>query len=347
MKRITTCLLLFFNMVGYAQPNPQALLTQVVAKAKQVSLYTSIVNWDSLQMQVNAQAANAKTINDLKPAFEALLNGLKDHHGSIVNARNYTTMARFTDYANLHHPDTRVRQTILHNAVNNTALHFEYAILKGNVGYLKIVGIAPNVDVAKESQQIRDALIQLSQSGIQHYIVDLRYNGGGNMNPMMAGLGPLIGDGIAGKLVNLAGDVLFNWEINNGNFIYGGSQVVTLNNKPLFKTLPRVAVLTSMHTVSSGEVVATAFKGRPATRFFGEATGGYTTNNGWDIINGEVILNISTGIFCDRNGTVYKYNIPVDTEIPFEIMEDKEKDNCIIAARKWLAALPAVQAGSR
>ncbi len=113
--------------------------------------------------------------------------------------------------------------------------------------------------------------------------------------------------------------------------------MVTLKNKPQFKHLPKVAVLTSRWTVSSGEIVATAFKGRSNTRFFGEATGSYTTNNGWEIVSDKIILNISTAIFCDRNGTIYKYNIPVDMEVPFEIITNKEKDNCIIAAKKWLA----------
>ena len=65
-------------------------------------------------------------------------------------------------------------------------------------------------------------------------------------------------------------------------------------------------------------------------------TGSYTTNNNWEIINDEVIVNISTGVFCDRNGVSYKYNIPVDVEIPFKVIKETEKDNCIIEAKKWL-----------
>lgn len=129
------------------------------------------------------------------------------------------------------------------------------------------------------------------------------------------------------------GEKLYNWEIKNGNFIYGGAQALTLPNYPKFKTLQKIAVLTSRWTVSSGEIVATVLKGRPSTQFFGEDTGGFTTNTGWEIIENKILLTISTGIYCDRNGMIYRKNIPVDIEIPFEIVKETNQDKCIIAAK--------------
>ena len=55
-------------------------------------------------------------------------------------------------------------------------------------------------------------------------------------------------------------------------------------------------MLLSRYTVSSGEILATVLKGRPDTRFFGEASGGYTTNNCWEVIEDKLIMAISTGI---------------------------------------------------
>lgn len=155
------------------------------------------------------------------------------------------------------------------------------------------------------------------------------------MHPMMADIAPLVGNGWVGSLVNSQEEKLFDWEIKESNFIYNGYQAVTLPSKPDFKKNPKIAVLTSRWTVSSGEIVATTLKGRSDTRFFGEATGGYTTNNGWDIIGNEVILVI-TGIYCDRNGYSYDINIPVEEEIPFTVIIEKDKDDCILAAKKWL-----------
>jgi carboxyl-terminal processing protease len=329
-------LLLIFNSVCFGQTNPRNLLDAVIKRTKEVSLYSSKTNWHELEKQVYTKAENAKTVDDLKPAFETLLNGIGDKHGSILNAKNYSPIARFTDWQNLNHPDKRPRENEVWKALNENSKQFSYKILQGNIGYLKIVGIAPNVDVEAEAKKIRAAVIELSGKKISRWIIDLRYNGGGNMNPMMAGIAPLVGDGIVGGLVNLKGEKQFDWEIKNGNFIYGGSQSVNLPNEPKFKKMSKIAVLTSRWTVSSGEIVATTLKGRPNTRFFGEMTGSLTTNNGWEIIDNQVIINISTGIFADRNGTSYEFNIPVDVEIPFKVVAETEQDECIIAAKKWL-----------
>jgi carboxyl-terminal processing protease len=336
MKKVLLFLLLFISQTCIGQSNIKALLDSLINKAKETSLYTSTVNWDTLQRQVYAKAESPKTIEDLKPAFEALLNGLRDHHGKILNAKTYVPLARFTDYKNQRFKEKRIRTDEHWAIVNDTALKFEFKILKNKIGYLKIVGIAPNVDLEKESKIIRAAVNNIAKQKVDKWIIDLRYNGGGNMHPMMAGIGPLVGDGVVGSLVNLEKKKLYDWEINESNFIYEGYQAVTLPNNLKFKKLPKIAVLTSRWTVSSGEIVATTLKGRPNTRFFGEATGGFTTNNGWHIFSNEIIINISTGIFCDRNGVAYENNIPVDVEILFEPTKDTEKDKCIIAAKNWL-----------
>jgi carboxyl-terminal processing protease len=336
MKNLAISFILLLNTVCFGQQNVKATLDSVIRKAKETSLYSSSTDWKNLQNLIYQKAENAKTIQELKPAFETLLNGLRDHHGKIINAADYSPIAHFTDQKNQRFIDNRERDIETWKVMNDISIKFSYKILEGKIGYLKIVGIAPNVDIEKESKAIRKAIIKLSKKRIDQWVIDLRYNTGGNMNPMMAGIGSLVGDGIVGKLVNLKGDVLDTWEIKKGNFIYLGSEVVNLPNKPKFKKNPKIAVLTSRWTTSSGEIVATTLKGRPNTKFFGEATGGFTTNNNWETISNQLILSISSGIYCDRNGTIYEKNIPVDVEIPFEIVADTEKDKCVIEAKKWL-----------
>ncbi len=336
MRALLPFLFVLGTSFSFSQTDLNTLVDSVITRAKLTSMYSSIVNWDSLKKEVQKKAINAKNLDDLGPAFTTLLNGLKDHHGRILHSENYSTLANFNDYENLNHPDQRPRSTEIWKIVNDSALRFEAKLLAGNIGYLKIVGIPPNADLENEAKKIRNEIIKFSKLKVNKWILDLRYNGGGNMHPMVEGIAPLIGEGIVGSTVDLKGNKQFNWEIKKSNFIYFNYQLLNLPNEPKFKSTPKVAVLLSRYTVSSGELVATCFKGRPNTKFFGEASGALTSNNNWEIVKNKVILNISTGIFCDRNGVAYRYNIPVDIEVPFEINKDIENQKAVLEAKKWL-----------
>jgi len=336
MREKIIIILCFFSVFKTEAQQPyDKLIDSICNRAKTISLYRDSVNWDTMKHVMKMKSKNATKIEELKPAFDYLLNQLRDHHGRILLRKDYSTLSYFTDYKNKRFKDKREFNIEAWKVVNDVNLSYSYKLLKNGIAYLKIVGIGPMVDIEKESIKIRNSINKMYKNRVIKWIVDLRYNGGGNMHPMMAGLGPLIGDGKVGMTMDSKGYRLFDWEIKNGNFIYDSLQVVYLRNKITFDSLPKVVVLTSRWTVSSGEIVATAFKGRPNTFFIGEATGGATTETNFEIF-GEVILNISTGYFSDRNGVVYDENIPVDFEIPFEIVAGLYKDKCINAAINWL-----------
>jgi carboxyl-terminal processing protease len=319
-----------------AQCSNQMLIDSILAKAEETSLYSSSVDWMILRNTIQRIALHDSGAFNLKPAMEKLFNELRDHHAVLRDAQTYSIVGGFTDYKNRRHQDTREFPIEQWKAVNDTNLKFSYQLLPDHIGYLKIVGIGPQVDIQEESIRIRKAVETLCKKKVKKWIIDLRYNAGGNIHPMMEGIAPLLGEGKLGSVVNANAEELFTFENHHGNFIYFGVEAVSLKNKTHLKTQPKIAVLTSRWTASSGEIVATAFKGSPKTKFFGESTGGYTTNNNYEIICDQYILCLSTGIYCDRNGQVYPVNITVDEEIPFTINEDPTTDECIQAASKWL-----------
>ena len=66
-----------------------------------------------------------------------------------------------------------------------------------------------------------------------------------------------------------------------------------------------MAVLTGRMTCSSGEAIATAFRGRPDTRSFGLETCGLpTANDEFPLSDGAWIL-LTVSRFADRTGVVY------------------------------------------
>ena len=131
------------------------------------------------------------------------------------------------------------------------------------------------------------------------------------------------------------GDTQTTAEFKEGSFWYAGVSAFPMKNDPPLDA-PKVAILMSRWTWSSGEFIAVAFKGQKHTRFFGEHTGGYTTNNGWEVINDEIALVMSTGVYCDRNGIAYSKYVSPDEEIVFEVESDKARDTGIRAATTWL-----------
>ena len=311
------------------------ILDTVISKSKEISYYTKTVNWDSLSSEMYLAAKGAKNTDDLKPAFEILLNGLRDHHGHFRETSNYSIIASFTDHKNSRNKDERVYDTKIWEIVNDVDSRYEYALLPNKIGYLKIVGVGPNLDGQKEAESIRNSLTELCKNKVNKWIIDLRYNGGGNINVMLAGIAPLLDPKTVVTIQDENKDIIASAEIKKNNFWYRGSNIFEIENKTKIRN-PKIAILTSRWTTSSGEFVAVAFKGQKNTKFFGEETDGKITENSWEIINNEIALVISTGVYCDRNGNVYADNVKPDKEIIFEAEENIEKDKGIFEAINWL-----------
>ena len=264
-----------------------------------------------------------------------MINGIRDHHGRVLDLSDYSILSSFTDSENSRSIDDREYDPKIWAIVNDTESRFEYAVLSDNIGYLKVVAIGQNVDGQEEAERIRSAIIELHELKVDKWIIDLRYNGGGNINVMMAGLAPLLDTKTVASIRDENGEILGTAMVKNGDFWYFDLNVFGIENTVKIKD-PKIAILMSRWTVSSGELVAVSFKGQTKTKFFGEATGGYTTNTGWEVINNEIALVIATGVYCDRNGNAYDQNVEPDTEILFEVHDDKNMDLGIKEAIDWL-----------
>ncbi len=169
---------------------------------------------------------------------------------------------------------------------------------------------------------IQEGIRARDNAHIVGWIVDLRGNGGGNMYPMIAGIGPVLGEGLAGAFIGPTGVVDGRWGYNSGAawFEVGSSNssgaVVTVPTpyQPMQRN-PKVAVLTNCLVGSSGEAVVVAFRGRPNTRSFGTPTGGLSTaNQGFFLSDGGTLL-LTVSTMADRNLTAYGGAIPPDEVI--------------------------------
>jgi C-terminal processing protease CtpA/Prc len=321
----------------YIQPEVQArrmLVRSALSKLKEQSLFSEDVDWGSIEDELEKQIAIIQTDEDMKAPLNTALNFLRDPHARYFYKGQM--FAHFTDWGNERNRDNRPIDQDARRRFEEEHIH-QFELLDNQTGYIKIVGISPSDDVMQQANHIRSNLEKLAAKGARYWILDLRYNTGGNMNPMMSGLRPLLCDGAVGGEANLKGEIIGSWSMKDGDFYMGDYNDVSLAVSDGIQCDSGVAVLISRQTTSSGEAVGTTFKGRPNSRFFGENTGGLTTVTNWEPIDDELTMSIAVSYYADRNGNIFEENLQPDEHIEFVPELALNQDPAIEAAQSWLA----------
>ncbi len=331
MKHSLLYLILFLTFQSCAQPTAvQTTLNQLIEYTEQHSLYRENVGWDTLRSQMYDLAKEAQKVEDLGPALKHMLKALNDEHGRIFH--NNQILAFYS--AGLK-PYQKSFDSNLYNLIQYAQTYpFLAQKINDDIGYVRIVGL-PMGDNEKMTKDILDAVCPILEAKVSKWIVDLRYNGGGNMFPMIEGISAIAGDGMVGGTAGVNAEESSTWEIKADDFYYDDYSIA-VKKSCTYDLSPKVAVLTSLYTASSGEALAVIFKGRKNTRFFGEKTLGMITSTNWQAINDSIAINISESYYKDRNGTVYKDYVDVDEYIPFEPTQQLEADSAILKAIEWL-----------
>jgi carboxyl-terminal processing protease len=300
--------------------------------AKINSLYTSKVNWSALTDSVKKNSAGAHNIAEAMPAIKLMYKMLGDFHGGAYyrgKAYRWSSRRSNADYAKYPGLMTKFRK-------GKPAI--ETRMLEKGYGYLLI----PNNNPTKDGEayaigrQIQDSLTKLNPATLKGIVIDLRLNTGGNMYPMILGVGNLFSKGKLGTFVYPKPNMNESWEIRDTTIFckdFNGGSV-----KAFSKVNPKIkiAVLISPYTASSGEATTISFKGQKNARIIGDTTGGYTTaNENFSYFGVDFLM--ATAVEADRNGTVYYENVPPEQEvIAGDNFEDFSKDEKMIAAMKWL-----------
>src|SRR5271156_2746010 len=216
-----------------------------------------------------------------------------------------------------------------------------------NLGYVVLprCSAKDNDGLLLYAADVRRILTDLSAQSPKGWIVDLRGNTGGNMWPMLAGIGPILGDGSVGSFVANDGNVSwFYQDGKTGTRNPAGLETVslTLQEEPVLQTpsVAPVAVLVDNSTASSAEAITIAFHGRPATRSFGSRTAGKSTAVQPFKLDDGAELYLTTAIDADRSGKAYPDGFTPDQVISFNggTMPQENNDQVLVAAQTWLVA---------
>lgn len=165
----------------------------------------------------------------------------------------------------------------------------------------------------------------------------MRGNTGGNMYPMITGLGPLLDENDAlGFMISPKRKTTVFWNYKNGGTYYNGKTKLAYVKKPYtlkYKNV-KIAVLISDSTASSGEFTAMSFIGQKNVKVFGQESAGYTTANGGDALPDGSNLILAESFGASRNKKFHKKLIP-DVIIP---ISNESYLNTTELAKQWILA---------
>ncbi len=331
-KNFLTYFMVLITLFGCKAQEVYEAKNSIVNLAQNISVYSKNVDWEKVDQEFHRISNGSMEKESLLPALQYLINALGDPHATIRSTENYKILVNYTGPTD--QKDLR-KSSYVNEVINNIDSKFS-CTSKNEVGILKIVGIGGHASVEDEAQAMQDCISNLKNAGINKWIIDLRDNGGGNMNPMIADISPFFKEGFIGGSMNAEGELVNRYEIKNHNF-YDTERLVYESPSPIKNcTSDSLVVLLSKYTASSGEIVAVTFKDRPNTIFIGEETAGYTTGNGYQVITDELALIISQNYISDRNHNLYTDKVGVDIEIPFQESHSGRDDQQMQAAINWL-----------
>lgn len=274
-----------------------AYVDELIALMRAHSINRLTIDWNAFRTRVFAQAAGAQSIPDTYPAVQVALDALGDGH-SLYYAATGTVMGA-----------TR-RVTCGRSSVDAPSL-------PDDIGYVRVPQFSGTAEAATLlATDLQRSIMSADKADLIGWIVDVRGNTGGNMWPMIAGIGPVLGEGVAGYFIDPVG-VETAWEYRDGAAWEGGvaNERVAVPYR-LRRDRPRVAVLIDNGVASSGEAVVISFKVRPDTRSFGDRTCGLSTANAPYPMSDGATLNITEATMADRTRTRYGFSVQPDETVP-------------------------------
>lgn len=323
--------------------DPIVYLNKALDEMQQRALRRDAVNWQAVRAQALAQVSHAQLTVDTYDAIRFALRALGDHHSSLhltpaleriqlerkgrsASGQSDSKLSSMGRFVGRYEPEGKIV----------TADGKPFAV----VVVTKCFPDNQQQFVAYETE-LQRIVAKLDGAHPAGWVVDLRGNVGGNMWPMLAGIGPLLGEGDhLGEFFTTSGHSV--WKYRDGI----ASEVEDTGKENRFPPVagaaykisgtPAVAVLIDRWTGSSGEAIAIALCGRPNTRFFGEHTQGASTANETFALSDGASMWLTIGVDADRTGKQYLEGLAPDEWIKPSEKTGPDEDAVLEGALRWL-----------
>lgn len=274
-----------------------AYLEAAIAIMEANGIHRLHLDWAALRVDAFHAARHAQTPADTYDIIRSLLRKAGGKHSQFMPPRSAGELQQATASDS---PPPRAK------------------LLLDRLGYVAIEGFGSSTNAAQTeyATRVQQLIRDIDANAPCGWIVDLREDTGGNMYPMLAGLGPILGEGVAGFFVDPDG-LQTPWSYEAGAARLDDEAVAEVAGPAytLTGTDVPVAVLTGINTASSGEAVAISFRGRPHTRSFGHYTAGLSTGNAGFPLSDGAMLILTTVVMADRTGTAYGEHVQPDVKV--------------------------------
>lgn len=310
------------------QDSALQLLEDALLLMKKYPFRNDGLEWDSLRSSARSQLTQAKRCSDAHNVIDWCAQQLQLSHSFIMPPKNTAV------YTN----NTSSLQRPVH--LREVTGEIRTAIADMGIGYISIPWMRSTdpVIAAQLADSLQACIRQLAAQGATRWIVDLRKNTGGNCWPMLAGIGPLLGNGVCGYFVREGGKQTA-YHYNAGAIIYNGQSMCKASNVVELNPTQKqwIAVLTGPNTSSSGEILALAFKGMPNVRLIGEPTAGLTTaNTTFNLLDGSMLV-LTICREADRTGKICEGKIIPDDRLTID--PKSSEDRAWHEAIMWLQSM--------
>jgi len=282
------------------------------------------VSWPDLEAKAKQQLRAANNCEDAYASITWCFKQLNDRHSFVMPPAK---AARYSG------DDELAPEPPLSDLVGE--IRGEW--VQDSIAYLTVPWVSSTDSLVCErvADSLQSVIARLDGRGISRWIIDLRRNSGGNFWPMLTGIGPLLGDGICGYFVSSNEKIPIAY--HDGSAFQGRHILCRVSSKGYHTQKERksIVVLTGRRTVSAGEIVALAFKGRAQTWLIGEPTAGLTTANATYSLSDKSLLVLSVCQEADYNGHICEGSVQPDKFIETSVVATGD-DAVKQAAVSWL-----------
>jgi C-terminal processing protease CtpA/Prc len=260
------------------------------------------VSWPDFTAKAKQQLRAANNCEDAYASITWCFKQLNDHHSFVMPPEK---AARYQGDDENAAPEPSLSELV-------GEIRGEW--LQDSIAYLTVPWVSSTDSLVCErvADSLQSVIARLDERGISRWIIDLRRNSGGNCWPMLTGIGPLMGDGICGYFVASGERIPIAY--HDGLAFQGRHVLCRVSRKGYHtqKDHKSIVVLTGPRTVSAGEIVALAFKGRAQTCLIGEPTAGLTTANATYSLSDKSMLVLSVCQEAGYNGQICEGSIQPD-----------------------------------